>query len=212
MMTAARQSFVAGAVIVASVGATLLAWLIRPGPPPPPAATLSHVFRFTPDDVVGFALDGEKGRLRARRGDNGWQVSEVVSRARVDTASATDAAPPVPSATEIDGALNELVRDVAGLPEVDRFPREGHPLDEYGLDHPQIKITLTLRSGSAQVLEIGAMTVTSTAIYARSVPPDDVLQVGTLVLSELDAALYRLRGLAKTPATQPELPESRAAS
>ena len=33
-------------------------------------------------------------------------------------------------------------------------------------------------------------------MYARAAPPDDVLEVGTLLLTTIDSALFRLRGLA----------------
>lgn len=174
-----------------------LAARLQPPPPPPPSATLSPVFQIDAENVAAIGVVSSRGRLRAERGDGGWRVLEVVM---VRPAESDDQPEPVaqPSAAEIDSAVAELVREMIKLPEIDRFPRETRSLEQFGLDQPQLTLTFTLKTGAKEILEVGQMTIPTTAVYARHMPSDDVLQVGTLLLNQFDAALYRLRGLARS--------------
>lgn len=100
--------------------------------------------------------------------------------------------------------MTGLVGEIVGLPVIDRFPRDGRALADFGLATPQAVVVLGLEDGTTHRLEVGAMTITNTALYARAAPPDDVIQVGTLVFSAIDATLYRLRALAlSAPAVAP---------
>ena len=195
-MSATLRSLLAGAVIFVGIGLTGLAMWLRPAPAPPPAETLTHVFELEEGSVAGIAVVSRHGEIEAVHGPAGWSVS------RISLAGSAEAAPnsaTAPSAAEIDQAVAELVREVVQLPQIDRFPRADRELRDFGLDRPQLRITLTLDSGGKQSLEVGELTITSTAVYARRPEIDDVIEIGSLLFNQIDAAMYRLRGLAPGP-------------
>jgi hypothetical protein len=212
------------AVIAVATAATVGAWRLRPPPPPPPAASNEPIFAFDARRVRSIDVTGWRGSLRAARVDGAWRVEEV--RVRRPPGSGDDgeddagragpagggagdaagpaAAAPTPSPEEVDQIVTGLVREIVSLPVIDRFPRDGRPLADFGLAAPQAVVVLGLDDGTSRRLEVGAITVTSAALYARAAPPDEVLQVGTLVFSAIDASLYRLRALASAaPAASP---------
>jgi Domain of unknown function (DUF4340) len=184
-------------VIAVATGATMLALELRPPPPPPPADSNEPLFDFDPATVRSIDVTAWQGGLAAERGAAGWEVAKVSLRRPTEAAPPEGAEPPpTPSAGEVDRVVEALVREVVGLPVIDRFPREDRPLSDFGLAEPQAVIALGLADGSTRRLEIGSLTLTSTALYARAAPPDDVIEVGSIVFSAIDAALYRLRSLA----------------
>lgn len=177
------------AVIAVSVAATTFAWRLRPPPPPPPSASNVPVFAFSPAEVASIRVAAGERRLEARRAGAGWDVSRV--------AGPRDPGDPVPRppSGEVDGVVNALVRDVVAIPVIDRFPRGETPLADFGLAEPRATIELGLVGGATRRLEIGSTTIAANAMYARATPPDDVLEIGTLLLTAIDAATWRLRGL-----------------
>ena len=52
------------------------------------------------------------------------------------------------------------------------------------------------RAGRISSATCGAPTIAANAMYARAAPPDDVVEIGTLLLTAIDATTWRLRGLA----------------
>jgi len=216
---------VALAVIAVASLATLAAWRLRPPPPPPPAQSNEPLFDFDPKSVRAIAIRSWQGTLRAERTAAGWHVSEVRLRAAAQAAASDAAAPgtggePTPSAAEAGDIVSALVREVIDLPVIDRFPRGDRALADFGLAEPQATIALTLDDATTRTLEIGSLTIASSALYARAAPPDDVVQVGTLVFSAIDSALFRLRAFASpapgepgtgAPAPAPALPAPRGA-
>lgn len=196
-MSPVRRSLVSLVVIALAATATYAAWRLRPPPPPPPSATLTRVFDFPASAVRAIDVESWQGALRARRDDGRWRVEHVEVRGQAADPGAP-AATPTPD--EVDQALDTLVAEIVELPEIDRFPLGGHALAEFGLADPQARVTLELASGERRTLELGDLTVTTAALYARVVPSDDVVQVGTLVFNDLAAALYRLRTLAASQA------------
>ena len=83
--------------------------------------------------------------------------------------------------------------EIVATPEIDRFPPEALPMRDFGLDPPQGTITLELDAGERRTLQIGALTVTTSALYARVLPSPDVFQIGSLIFNDVAAALFRLR-------------------
>ncbi len=195
-MSPARRSLVSLVVIALSAAATYAAWRMRPPPPPPLSALLTRVFDFPASAVRAIEVESWQGALRARREDGGWRVELVELRGQA--ANPSPAGTPTPA--EVDQTLDTLVQELVELPEIDRFPLGNHALAEFGLAQPQARVTLELDSGERRALELGDLTVTTSALYGRVVPSDDVVQVGTLVFNDLAAALYRLRALAAAPA------------
>lgn len=191
-MSPHQRSLLSLVVIALAIGATVLAWRLEPPPAPPPSAGLQPVFDIQPSAVRAVELDTWQGSLRARRTSGGWQVDAIRLGKGADRAEANLEKP---TAAEIDAALNTLVTEVATTPEIDRFSAEGTPLRDFGLDPPQAKIVLVLESGETRTLEIGELTITTSALYARALPSQDVFQIGSLVFNNVAAALYRLRAL-----------------
>ncbi len=203
-MNPRTRSLVSLAVIAVCAVATVVAWRLRPPPLPPPAASNKPVFDFAPSTVRAIDVRSWQGELRAERRDAGWQVTALRNRrsasAERDPGATTPGGPtptPLvpPTAAQVNEAMIELVREVVDLPVVDRFARDGRPLAEFGLEKPEATFDLELDSGTTRRLEVGNTTITGTALYARAVPPDDVIEIGSLLFNTFDATLYRLRGL-----------------
>lgn len=192
-MSPLRRSLLSLVVIVVALAAAGIAWRLEPPPPPPPGAELKPVLDVPASDVRSIAVTSWQGMLRAHRGPTGWQVDEVRLGPGANPAE-PGAAPP--SQQDVDRALDELVGQVVSTPEIDRFAPDGTPMADFGLDAPQATIVLELALGQRRTLEIGALTVTTSALYARVLPGDDVFQIGSLVFNNLAAAIFRLRAFA----------------
>ena len=183
------RSLVSVAVILVSGLVTWVAVGLQP-PPPAPPSEVESVFAFPADDVAAIAFTTWQGALRATRVGEHWRVDSLT----LDPTMAASAAVR-PDAARVDDEVETLVRDVVGLPEVNRFVHEGS-LAEFGLDDPKVHVALTLASGQTVTLEIGDRTTSGSGLYARIPPTDEILQIGGLILNELSAALFQLRGLA----------------
>jgi hypothetical protein len=192
-MSPLRRSLLSLVVIAIALAAAAIAWRLEPPPPPPPGAELQPVLDVAASDVRAIAVASWQGALRAHRDSTGWQVDEV--RLGPGASPAEPGTPP-PSQQDIDQTLDGLVGEIVRTPEIDRFAPDGAPMADFGLDAPQTTIVLELASGQRRTLEIGALTVTTSALYARVLPGDDVFQVGSLVFNNVGAALFRLRALA----------------
>ncbi|MFM8411833.1 MAG: hypothetical protein ACKOCT_16325 [Alphaproteobacteria bacterium] len=190
-MDANRRILLSLAVIAASTAATAFAWRLRPPPPPPPAASNVPVFSFAPAEVASIRVQAGTRRLEARRAGAGWEVSHV------EGATVSGDGGPRPPREEIDAVVSSFVRDVVGLPVIDRFPRGETPLADFGLAEPRATIKFGLVGGTTRRLEVGSTTIAANAMYARSAPPDDVIEIGTLLLGAIDAVTWRLRGLSQ---------------
>lgn len=194
-MSPLRRSLLSLVVIAVALTAAWIAWQLEPPPPPPPGAALQPVFDLAAGDVKSITLESWQGTLRAHRGPGGWHVDEL----RLGPgASAAEPGTPPPSQQDVDRALDTLVGEIVSTPEIDRFAPDGTPMGDFGLDKPQATIVLELASGERRTLEIGELTVTTSALYARVLPGEDVFQIGSLVFNNVAAALFRLRALAST--------------
>lgn len=192
-MSPGRRSLLSLAVIAVALAAAAVAFRLHPPPPPPPAAGLQPVLDFPPDEVRSLAIRGWQGTLRAARSPDGWKVEEVA----LGPGIVPDQAPlETPAPDEVDRILDGLVEDLVTTPQIDRFARGDVPLADFGLARPQATIEFGLAGGRRRGLEIGDLTVTTAALYARETPGDDVVQVGTLLFNDIAAALFRLRAFA----------------
>jgi hypothetical protein len=196
-MSPRRQSLLSLLVIVLALGATAVAWRLEPPPPPPPSAELQPVFDVPASAVSGIDLQTWQGSLRATRTPSGWQVDAIRLGKGADRAAPGEA-PPGPA--EIDATLDALVGQIVTTPQIDRFDAEGVAMHDFGLDPPQAQVTLDLASGGSRTLQIGDLTITTSALYARVLPSPDVFQIGSLVFNNVAAALFRLRALDASPA------------
>lgn len=192
-MSPLRRSLLSLAVIAVALAAAWSAWRLEPPPPPPPGAGLKSVLGVTAADVRAITVTSWQGTLHAQRTPTGWQVDRLTLG---QGTSPAEVGTPTPAPSDVDQTLETLVGEIASMPEIDRFAPDGKPMSDFGLDPPQASVVLELASGGSRTLEIGGLTVTTSALYARVLPGDDVFQVGSLVFNNVAAALFRLRALA----------------
>lgn len=196
-MSALRRSLISMLVIAVASGLTAVAWRLRPPPPPPPGASNVPVLGVDPADVVAVDVRSWHGRIAADRGPDGWRLRALSLRPGSETEAAR-----TPSPLEIDRALEEMVAGLLATPRIDAFPRGGEPLAAFGLDRPQATLRFRLADGGERVLEVGDLTATGAALYARLLPADEIVVVGTLIFNDVQATLYRLRALAGAPTSR----------
>ena len=132
-----------------------------------------RIFAVAPDAVraVDVTLDGR--RFRARRSGERWDID-----GRPASAGTAD-------------ALHDLVDTLAELRAVDVFrARDGAT---YGLDRPRAEIEVVTARGRRRVV-FGEMTTSGSSYYARRLGDPRVLQVGVLVLTEVERVFYTRDG------------------
>lgn len=192
-MSPLRRALVSLLVIAVSAGLLVVASRLQPEPPPPPGALVKPVFGVPADRVTAFDIRSWQGRIAATRVHADWHVEAFEIRAGEGISAAEPPSPEV-----VNAVIEELLREIVGTPEIDRFPREDQPLAAFGLDAPQATIRLRLGGGGERSLEIGGLTSTGAALYALLLPADEIVAVGNPIFNAIQAALYRLRGLAGT--------------
>jgi hypothetical protein len=195
-MSPRQRSLLSLAVIVVALAATAIAWRLQPPPAPPPSAGLEPVFDIPASAVRAIELETWQGSLVAQRSGGSWQVQSVRLGKGADRA---ELGLPPPTSADVNAALDTLIAQIVATPQIDRFDADDMPLHDFGLDPPQAHITLGLESGEQRTLQIGELTITTSALYARVLPAKDVFQIGSLVFNNVAAALYRLRALDTAP-------------
>jgi len=129
-----------------------------------------RVFGVPQRAVRGIDVEWWGRRFSARRVDPGWEIDG--RRASPGTAE----------------ALAALVENVAPLRAVDVFrPQDG---TSYGLEPPRGTITVTT-ARSVRRLLVGDLNTAGTAFYARRGKDPRILQVGMLLLSEIERVFYQ---------------------
>ena len=118
------------------------------------------------------AVLGER-RFSARRTSDGWEL---------------DGRPP--SAASAD-ALQDLLDTLVGLRALDTF--RARDTSSYGLDRPRATIDV-ITPRRPRRLTLGALNSAGSAVYARRSGDPRIIQVGALVLSELERVFYTRDG------------------
>jgi hypothetical protein len=158
-----RRTLALAALVV--VGVALVAVVRRPERARPPGERGHRVFSVASDAIRGLDLALDDRRLTARRAPEGWTIDGS------------------PTTAATARALDDLVATLAGLRAVDVFrDRDG---SAYGLDPPRATITV-VTDGASQHLDIGAANAASSAVYARRAGDPRMLQVGALLVTELE--------------------------
>ncbi len=202
-----RRTLVSLLVIAAAFAATGGAIRRAAPPPPPPLAGSRPVLGLNEGRIEAFSVRSWQGSFTARKAAAGWSVTRITLEPGVlGTIGGPVSASP--TAEQIAGAVAEFVAEIAALPQVDAFARGSEPWSVFGLDKPGLAITLEVAGGGALALEIGDTTPGMPGLYARVVvtppvagsaaPADEVLRVGTLFRTQVDAVFWRLRGLAES--------------
>jgi len=147
------------------LGIVLVAVVRRPERPRPPGERGHRVFPVAADEVLGLDLALDERLLAARRAPGGWTIDGK------------------PTTAATARALDDLVATLAGLRAVDVFrDRDG---SAYGLDPPRATIAV-VTDGASQRLDIGAANAANSAFYARRAGDPRMLQVGALLVTELE--------------------------
>jgi hypothetical protein len=128
-----------------------------------------RVFRVPREAVRGIDVVLEERRFSARRTGQGWRL---------------DGAPASP---ESGRALDDLLEALVGLRVTDSF--RSRDASTFGLDQPRASIEVFTPRGVRR-LTLGAMNSTASALYARREGNPRILQIGALLLSELERVFY----------------------
>jgi hypothetical protein len=117
--------------------------------------------------ALSVALGGR--RFDARRAATGWEIDGR------------------PASAGVAGALDDLTDALTGLRAIDVF--RTRDAASYGLDRPRATIDVTTARGR-RGLVLGDLNTAGSAVYARREGDPRILQVGTLVLDEIERVLY----------------------
>jgi hypothetical protein len=128
--------------------------------------------------VRGIEVAFGERRFVARRTEQGWEIDGSAAGRGV--------------AEALDGLLETLVH----LRAVDVF--RNRDTSAFGLARPRATIDLVTARG-ARRLVIGETNLAGSALYARRVGDPRVLQVGTLLLSDLERVFYFRDGPMQDP-------------
>jgi hypothetical protein len=145
-----------------------------PEPQPASQARRGHrVFGLAHAAVRGLDVTLGTRSFSARRAGRGWELDGRAASPR--------------EAEALDDLLDALV----GLRAVDVFrPREAA---SYGFDRPAATIEVHTPRGVRRLV-LGGMNSAGSALYARRIADPRVLQVGTLLLTELERVFYNRDG------------------
>jgi len=147
-----------------------------------------RVFGVSHAAVRGIEVEMAGRRFAAHRLDHGWEI---------------DGREANPVATD---ALEDLVETVAHLRAVDVFrPKDG--TTSYGLEPPRGTITVTT-ARSVRRLLLGDPNTAGSALYARRAEDPRIIQVGTLLLSEIERVFYQRDGPAPPRGARPLAPSA----
>jgi uncharacterized protein DUF4340 len=159
---------------LAGLGALLVAVVRAPERPAGRDAVRGHrIFAVAPGAVRAVEVTLDARHFSARRAGERWEID-----GRPASAGTAD-------------ALTDLVDTLAGLRAVDVF--RGGDASEYGLDRPRATIDLVTARGRRRVV-FGEMTASGSSYYARRVGDPRILQVGVLVLTDVERVFYTRDG------------------
>jgi hypothetical protein len=138
------------------------------------------LFGLSTFEVEGLSVRGPDRTLDAQRTEGQWHLLEPI-KALADNAKMEGVIADLASLQVADGAKGYVAEDVRDLA-------------AYGLDHPQLTITLTPTKGKPQIVVIGKNVPGKTdRAYARRADQDDVVLVDTRTLRDLATKPNSLR-------------------
>ena len=160
--------------VLAGLGALLVAVVRAPERRTGREAVRGHrVFAVTPGAVRAVEVTFDERRFSAWRAGERWEID-----GRPASAGTAD-------------ALTDLTDTLAELRAVDVF--RGRDASSYGLDRPRATIDVVTARGRRRVV-FGEMTASGSSYYARRVGDPRILQVGVLVLTEVERVFYTRDG------------------
>jgi len=157
---------------VAALGLVLVLSIRGPITPRGRDAARGHrLFNTEPRWVRGIEVELDGRHVASTRSARGWDVDGR------------------PAATQTAEALGDLLDTLLALRAVDVF--RAPDLAAFGLVRPRGTITVVTGRGPRRLL-VGGLNAAGSAFYARRDGDPRVLQVGTLVLSEVDRVFYTM--------------------
>jgi len=187
-----RNTWIALGLFVVALGGTI--WWTRTGggsePQQTPTPTLEPVWSFSPEEIVAIRVDSNEdgASMQARRdAAAGWIL--------------VDPAAPYADSGRIERAASTLasLRPASTLTASD--------LSAFGLDSPLFHVSIDLKDGSTQVLQIGRQAPTGTYTYAKLPFDDTVLFLQTFSVEDVTGLVDPLP-IATATATAVPTPES----
>jgi hypothetical protein len=134
-----------------------------------------HLIRVAPKDVTRIKLVSEKGTVElARRDATHWEITNPIH---------------VPAGSF---AVSSLLDAVTGVVPQQSLGAVSNP-KEYGLDKPQVQITLTTSNGQTVGFEMGNASPVGSTSYARALPGGGLYQIDTSTKAALTKAASDLR-------------------
>lgn len=127
------------------------------------------------EDVLGIAVQQGTRQLRAVRVDGGWRVEK-----------------PLTAHADAGVFVADIVDAVVGIVPLDAFARPELDRRTIGLEPARARIELTVRGAATPVvLLLGDYVPTGGSVYAALESDPRVLQIGALIVSEIEKAFYR---------------------
>ena len=167
-----RRTLLLAALVV--LGAVLVLVVQAPVRPTGPESVRGHrVLGVAASVVRGIDAVLEGRRFSSRRGPSGWEIDGQ------------------PASRETSEALDDLLQALVDLRAVDVFrPRDAA---SYGLDSPRATLEVATGRGVRRLV-IGAANAAGSAFYARREGSPRVVEVGTLLLSEIERVFFTRDG------------------
>jgi hemin uptake protein HemP len=151
-----KTTLILGGMAILLAGGVTFQEMQRNATPPPIATTTKH-FAFTPDTIQAIAIDHKGQILKLYRG------SEAKPIWKMDQPTPVEVSEPAVS------FLSNLLVDSQS----DRdFTTDAKKLQEYGLVQPQGKLIIQLKNGKTHYLLLGNADFKGDSLYAIVDPPD----------------------------------------
>lgn len=164
------------AVLFAGLGAFVYFYEIEGGKKREAAAEeAKKLFQFEKEEVNSISLTRSDGSIILKKENGGWKLVAPIE------AGADEAA--------VDGLASEL-----SSTQVERS-LESSPVDwkDYGLDNPNLKITVGLKDGRRLDLELGDKDFNQASVFGRIPNSAKVLLLPTLLYTAVDKELFDFR-------------------
>jgi hypothetical protein len=164
------------AIVAALLGAAVYFFEIRGAEEREAAeAVAERLVHFETDDVTGLTIDGSEGTISLVKSDDSWRIT-----APHDLAADQSAVSSIVS--RLQGADHERV--------VEEAPED---LSRFGLDVPEVTVTLDLADGSEHRLLFGAGTPVGFNVFVKTGDADTVYTAAAGIKDAVDKKLFDLR-------------------
>jgi hypothetical protein len=138
-------------------------------------AIADRLLDFAPEEVTAMTIESAEGRISLARANDAWRVTAPYDLAADDTA-----------VSSIVNRLQTADRDRV----IDEAPED---LARFGLDEPQVSVTLQLADGDSRSLALGNGTPVGFNVFVQSGDGDTVYTTPASLKDTVNKTLYDLR-------------------